>query len=134
MIFVLRFLFNVIFLTPVEPACSPVREGQPTTLSCNVNPASCTSNNFLTWRADGLRAAQCFRSLLCGVRNGFSATATISSAGSSTLTINSVSRTDPFNMEVKWICEPCVGDLITVCEKLEIYGEFTQCIFYFRLL
>ncbi|KAK3758268.1 hypothetical protein RRG08_055199 [Elysia crispata] len=45
-----------------------------------------------------------------------------SSAGKSILTINSVSRTDPFNMEVKWTCDTCVGSKITVCEKLEVYA------------
>ncbi|KAK3737788.1 hypothetical protein RRG08_061710 [Elysia crispata] len=48
--------------------------------------------------------------------------ATLSSAGSSTLTINSVSRTDPFNMEVKWTCLSCGVDPITACEKLEVYA------------
>ncbi|KAK3741882.1 hypothetical protein RRG08_065455 [Elysia crispata] len=42
--------------------------------------------------------------------------------GGSTLTINSVSRTDPLDMEVKWTCEPCTGDSITVCDKLEVYA------------
>ena len=130
MIFVLTFL-KIIFLTPVEPACSPVREGQPTTLSCNVNPASCPSDSLLTWRFDSRIAAQCFRSIQCGVRSDFSATATISSAGSSKLTINNVSRTDPFNMEVKWTCETCVGDSITVCDKLEVYGEINNAYFFF---
>ncbi|KAK3737787.1 hypothetical protein RRG08_061709 [Elysia crispata] len=115
-------LLLISCFTPAEPVCSPVREGQPTTLSCNVNPASCSSDNFLIWRADNVRAAQCLRSLLCGVKKDFSATATLSSAGSSTLTINSVSRTDPFNMEVKWTCLSCGVDPITACEKLEVYA------------
>ncbi|KAK3760878.1 hypothetical protein RRG08_066900 [Elysia crispata] len=40
----------------------------------------------------------------------------------STLTIYNVSRTDPFDMEVKWICEQCRGYPITACNKLEVYA------------
>ncbi|KAK3715771.1 hypothetical protein RRG08_003977 [Elysia crispata] len=42
--------------------------------------------------------------------------------GNSTLTINSVSRTDPFNMEVKWTCDSCYVNSQTVCSKLEVYA------------
>ncbi|KAK3803340.1 hypothetical protein RRG08_015994, partial [Elysia crispata] len=32
-------------------------------------------------------------------------------------------------MEVKWTCQPCNGDLITVCDKLEVYApsEHPSC-------
>ena len=112
-------------LTPVQPACSPVREGQSTTLSCNVDTAGCPSDRLLTWRAGGRDVARCSHRGCFG--RGSRISVTLNSAGRSTLTINSVSRTDPFNMEVKWTCEPCTGSSITVCDKLEVYGEFTRC-------
>ena len=106
--------------------CSPVREGQSTTLSCNVNTAGCSSGTVLTWYVGSREAARCTNSQGCfGIDNSISAT--LSSAGRSTLTVNSVSRTDPFDMEAKWACRPCVGSRITACEKLEIFCEFTKC-------
>ena len=113
-----------IVLTPVQPACSPVREGQSTTLSCNVNTAGC-SHNLLSWRAGTRDAARCVIQGCFGIDSSISAT--LSSAGGSTLTINSVSRTDPLDMGVMWTCEPCTGGSINVCDKLEVYGEFTPC-------
>ena len=104
--------------------CGPVRESQPTTLSCIINTSGCTGT-LLTWRAGGRDAVLCTNKGCFGAESSINAT--LSSTGSSILTINSVSRTDPFNMEVKWTCQPCNGDLITVCDKLEVYGEFPQC-------
>ena len=125
MIFVLRFIFKISFLIPVDPACSPVREGQSTTLSCNVNTQGCSSNDLLSWRAGGEEAARCTRDQGC-----FGADSSISVNLRSTLTINSVSRTDPFDMEVKWTCEICPSGTTTVCDKLEVYGEFTYCTYF----
>ena len=45
-----------VFLISVEPACNPVREGQKTTLSCDVNTAGCSSSTLLTWIAGGQNA------------------------------------------------------------------------------
>ncbi|RUS68550.1 hypothetical protein EGW08_023688, partial [Elysia chlorotica] len=102
-------------VTLIESACSPVEEGQQTTLSHAVNTNSCTSNNLLTWRAGGSEVAQC-TAQGCGARYSV-----ISVDQSSTLTISSVSRTDPFNMETRWTISPCGGSPITVCNKLEVY-------------
>ena len=104
--------------------CGPVRESQPTTLSCIINTSGCTGT-LLTWRAGGRDAVLCTNQGCFGAESSINAT--LSSTGSSILTINSVSKTDPFNMEVKWTCQPCNGDLITVCDKLEVYGEFSHC-------
>ena len=116
------------FSTPVEPACSPVREGQSTTLSCNVNTEGCTSNTLLSWRAGGRVAARCTRDQRC-----FGADSSILVNLRSTLTINSVSRTDPFDMEVKWTCEICPSGTTTVCDKLEVYGDFTYCTYFLHI-
>ena len=117
--------FSIIF-NPVEPACSPVREGESTTVSCNVFTAECYRGILLTWTVGSREVAQCRRSLGCFGLDS-SIFVTLNSAGRSTLTISSVSRTDPFNMEVKWTCRSCFGDLRTVCNKLEVYGESKHC-------
>ncbi|RUS68978.1 hypothetical protein EGW08_023261, partial [Elysia chlorotica] len=106
-------------LTPnfaFEPVCSPVKEGQQTTLSQAVNTNSCLINTLVTWRAGGSDVAQCTAQGCSGRYSG------ISVDQSSTLTISSVSRTDPFNMETRWTIHPCGGDGITVCNRLEVYA------------
>ncbi|GFS18859.1 hypothetical protein ElyMa_003273800 [Elysia marginata] len=41
----------------------------------------------------------------------------------STLTISSVSRVTPFNMETEWTCNPCMRGYRTVCDKLQIFAK-----------
>ena len=95
-------------------------------MTCNVFTAECYRGILLTWTVGSREVAQCRRSLGCFGLDS-SIFVTLNSAGRSTLTINSVSRTDPFNMEVKWTCRSCFGDLGTVCNKLEVYGESKHC-------
>ncbi|RUS74361.1 hypothetical protein EGW08_017884, partial [Elysia chlorotica] len=102
--------------TPVEPVCSPVEEGQQTNLSKVVNTNSCSSQGLVSWRAGGSEVAQCV-TLGCAARYSV-----LSVDLSSTLTISSVSRTDPFNMETRWAISPCGGDPITVCDRLQVYA------------
>ena len=113
-----------MFLTAVVPTCSPVREGQTTTLSCNVNTRDCATDTLLTWAADSEDVA------MCSSKGCVSPYSSISATLSSTLTISSVSRADPFNMEDEWTCLPCHGEEISVCDELEIYGAFTYCSFF----
>ena len=117
-----------IFLSPVEPACSPVREGQATTLSCNVNTAGCSSPILLSWDAGDLEVARCAREGCGSPYSGISVNL------NSDLSINKVSRTGPFNMEVKWTCEQCNKLRITACNKLEVYGEFKHCTLFRKFL
>ncbi|GFN84767.1 vascular cell adhesion protein 1 [Plakobranchus ocellatus] len=124
-VFPLLLLLSTLY--PVKPDCRPAEEGQETTLTCTVNTAAlvCPST-LLEWRVNKLTPIIECNSNRCG--GGYSSvygfSATINNSGS-TLTISNVSRTDPFNMETRWVCAPC-GDSsrqITTCDKLEVYAK-----------
>ena len=103
-----------------------MREGLRTTLSCSVVTTGCSSgtSTLLFWRAGGRYVARCYDSLRCYGTADNSISVSLSSRGTSTLTIYSVSRTYPFNMEGQWACVSCTGDLFTACHKLEVYCKF----------
>ena len=109
-------------IKPAQTGCGPLKEDESTTLTCR---SSCASGESLSWRADidttTSLVAPC-QDNLCGVLPAYSNYFSISPTGS-TLTINSVSRSDPFNMETRWTCQ-CGGAQYrdTVCEKLQVYG------------
>ena len=119
----ISFLSWILFcIKPAQPGCGPVEEDETTTLTCRI---SCASGGSLSWRADidtvSATVAECLDNA-CGVLPAYSNNFSISPTGS-TLTINSVSRSDPFNMETRWTCR-CGGAQITdtVCGKLQVYG------------
>ncbi|RUS69057.1 hypothetical protein EGW08_023178, partial [Elysia chlorotica] len=92
-------------------------EGKQTTLSEAVNTNSCISSQILvSWNAGGSEVAQ------CTTQGCYARYSVLSADKSSTLTISSVSRTDPFNMETRWTISLCGGSPITVCNKLEVYA------------
>ncbi|GFR61729.1 hypothetical protein ElyMa_001854900, partial [Elysia marginata] len=105
-----------------EPTCGPVEEGQSTTLTCDVNTAGCSEAIVARWRAEdtGSSDVALCTSNSCGGLY-FSYFPTTISSTRSTLTISSVSRVTPFNMETKWTCIPCSRGFRTVCDKLQVY-------------
>ena len=109
--------------------CRPVREGQSTTLSCAAYTVGCRNDTFFTWKAGKQVVARCVPQGCDAAYSGFSAT--YSSVADSTLTINNVSRTDPFDMEVNWACKKCRDVEVYECSKLEIYGEFPHSTHFF---
>ncbi|GFR72879.1 hypothetical protein ElyMa_005717200, partial [Elysia marginata] len=118
-------IFLVLLLccwTPVEPSCGPIKEGQSTTLTCEVNTARCSGSVFAIWRIEETGSsdiASC-GSHLCGGFYSSEFPTTISSTRT-TLNIKSVSRVTPFNMETKWSCSPCGRGHSIVCGKLQVY-------------
>ncbi|GFS00434.1 neural cell adhesion molecule 1 [Elysia marginata] len=120
-------IFLVLLLycwTPVEPVCGPVEEGQSTTLTCDVNTAGECTGFVMTWKAEAAGDATVVRCALTDCGGSFMSNfpTTINSTRS-TLTIPSVTRTDPFNMETKWTCNSCEKGSRTVCEKLQVYAK-----------
>ncbi|GFR71094.1 hypothetical protein ElyMa_000344100 [Elysia marginata] len=76
------------------------------------------------WQAEeagGSDVVKCYP-YSCGGRYRFDFPTNISSTRS-TLTISSVSRVTPFNMETKWTCNPCSRSFRTVCDKLQVYAK-----------
>ncbi|GFR69536.1 hypothetical protein ElyMa_000303700 [Elysia marginata] len=108
----------------VEPFCDPVEEGQSTSLTCDVDTAACSIQPVTRWRAQAKRRKIL---MVCSPHTCFGGferyfPTTISSTRS-TLNIRRVSRVTPFNMETKWRCSPCSRGYVTVCDKLQVYGE-----------
>ena len=122
---VLTYLSSILFcVKPAQPDCGPLEEGASTTLTCG---SSCASGGSLSWRADidtvSATVAVC-QDNACRVLPAYSSYFSISPIGS-TLTINRVSRSDPFNMETRWTCQ-CgrAQNTDTVCGKLQVYGQY----------
>ena len=119
---------------PAQTGCGPLEEDASTTLTCR---SSCASDESLIWSADidtvTSTVATC-QDNVCGVFPAYSNYLTISNLGS-TLTINSVSRSDPFNMETRWTCV-CgrAQNTDTVCGKLQVYGQLNSFFFLFQCL
>ena len=115
-------LDNLFFIKPAQPICGPFKEDASTTLACG---SICSSGESPSWTAgtpSGTHVAAC-QGNTCLVLPAYSSYLTISPTGS-TLTINSVSRSDPFNMETRWTCR-CGGsqNTDTVCQGLQVYGQ-----------
>ena len=102
------------------PACNPVEEGHPTTLTCKFHRARCSSLDPLIWLAGRSAAVRCIGST-CESSYGASVSGSVSSTRSK-LTLSNVSRSEPFSMETRWTCEPCRGRSLTVCGKMQIYS------------
>ncbi|GFR59999.1 hemicentin-2 [Elysia marginata] len=108
----------------VEPACGPVEEGQPLSLTCDVSRDEC-AGWAVTWQAQAaghVDVVSCISNTCAGGVYSSSFPTTINST-TSILNIPSVSRTDPFNMQTKWKCDPCNKGFITVCDTLELYSD-----------
>ncbi|GFS13286.1 hypothetical protein ElyMa_001393000, partial [Elysia marginata] len=107
-----------------EPSCGPIEEGQSTALTCNVNTAGCLRPIVPIWQAAETGDTVLVRCAPTGCDGIYSSDfpTTINSTRS-TLTIPSVSRVTPFNMETKWTCSPCSGGYRTVCDKLQAYAK-----------
>ena len=116
-----NFLSWIFCIKPAQTGCGPFEEDASTTLTCG---SSCASGESLSWRADidtvSATVAQC-QGNACGVFPAYSNYFSISPTGS-TLTINSVSRSVPFNTETRWTCQ-CGGAQNTVCGRLQVYGQ-----------
>ncbi|GFR88294.1 hypothetical protein ElyMa_002513800 [Elysia marginata] len=115
----------VFFLhIPAEPTCGPIEEGQSTALTCDVNTAGCSESIVVAWRTEetGTSEVVSCNSNSCGGPYGSDFPTTMSSTRS-TLTISSVSRVTPFNMETKWTCNPCRRGYRTVCDKFQVYAK-----------
>ncbi|GFS19596.1 collagen alpha-5(VI) chain [Elysia marginata] len=99
--------------------CDPVEEGQSTTLTCSADLESCPYLFKLNWKTRSRDHAFCTHSF-CGIyrKNVFEASI---STTNSTLTINAVSRSSPFNMETKWTCAVCGSRDVLECDKLQVY-------------
>ncbi|GFR61403.1 hypothetical protein ElyMa_001846200 [Elysia marginata] len=120
-----RLIFKEMgILIRVEPSCGPIEEGQSTTLTCDVNPAGCSEAIVATWKAEETGSSDLVvcNSNSCGGRYVSYFPTTISSTRS-TLTISSVSRVTPFNMETKWTCSPCSRGHRTVCDKFQVFAK-----------
>ncbi|GFR57916.1 hypothetical protein ElyMa_001756000 [Elysia marginata] len=107
-----------------EPTCGPVEEGQSTTLACDVHTAGCSEEIVAAWQAEETGSTElvsCNSNVCGGIYSSYFPT-TISSTRS-TLTISSVSRVTPFNMETKWSCSECSRGYRTVCDKLQVYTK-----------
>ena len=118
------FFFLISYhIKPAQPGCGPFKEDVSTTLTCR---SSCASGESPSWEAQtgssAVSVAAC-QGVTCLEFPAYSSYFSISPTGS-TLTINSVSRSDPFNMETRWTCQ-CGGaqNTDTVCEKLQVYGQ-----------
>ena len=127
------FFFLISYhIKPAQTGCGPLKEGVSTTLTCEI---SCASDDSLSWKA-GIdtqisTVAGC-EGDDCEVLPDFSGYFSISiSPTGSTLTFNSVSRSDPFNMETRWWTCQCGGSQNTVCGKLQVYGQLNSFFFYF---
>ena len=124
-----NYLNWILFcIKPAQQGCGPLEEDASTTLTCG---SSCASNETLTWYADihttTVTVATC-QGDVCEVTPAYSNNFSIS-PNSSTLTINSVSRSDPFNMETRWTCQCDEGpntNVYTVCQELQIYGQLVS--------
>ena len=108
-------------IKPAQTDCGPLEEGVSTTLTCGI---SCGPGGTLYWYPviykNARIVARC-QDDHCEVLPIYSNYFTINPTGS-TLTINSVSRSDPLNMETWWRCA-CSG-VDTVCGRLQVYGQF----------
>ena len=119
---------------PAQTGCGPLKEDESTTLTCG---NSCTSGGSLSWRADidtVISTLALCQGNACGVLPAYSNYFSISPTGSA-LTINNVSRFDPFNMETRWTCQ-CGGEqnIDTVCGELQVYGQLNSFFFLFQCL
>ena len=94
----------------------------PKTLTCGSSCASGGSPSWTVGTNSATSVAGC-QGDTCIVISAYSNYFSISPTGS-TLTINSVSRSIPFNMETRWTCQ-CGGpqNTDTVCGELQIYGQ-----------
>ena len=124
------FFFIFCFhIKPAQPVCGPFKEGVSTTLTCGID---CASDKLPIWTAEidtvTSTVAGC-QGNVCAVLPGYSTYFSISPTGSP-LTINRVSRYDPFNMETTWTCQ-CGGpqNTNTVCGKLQVYGQLNYFFF-----
>ncbi|GFR94443.1 vascular cell adhesion protein 1, partial [Elysia marginata] len=108
-------------LLSAKPTCGLVEEGHSTALTCETTGCSAST---LTWRTLESRSSVVVtcRSNGCGGLFDSYFPTTMSSTRS-TLTISSVSRVTPFNMETKWSCSPCSRGYRTVCDKLQVYAK-----------
>ena len=114
-----NYLSWILFcIKPAQTGCGPLEDDVSTTLTCGI---SCSPGATLRWSARYHTVAGCQYDL-CEVYPRYSNYFTISPNGS-TLTINSVTRFNPFNMGTWWGCE-CNGGQVTVCGKLQVYGQF----------
>ncbi|RUS84911.1 hypothetical protein EGW08_007321, partial [Elysia chlorotica] len=82
----------------------------------------CSDGNFRwTWYADSFNDSV----MICNnercASNYVLPISAISTNTSTTLTIDTVSRSQPFDMETRWYCSTCGNDNITACDLLEIY-------------
>ena len=123
---------NLCYLPFIPPGCDPAEEGQPTKITCDVDTTTCQNLFVAKWQLGRREFSTCTKSRCGNFISGdkMDATTTIGQT-SSTLTLRDVSRTSAeYNSDTKWICSPCGGPEVTVCNGLEIYGEFITGLFY----
>ena len=119
-------LYYLCYLPLISPGCDPAEEGKPTNITCDLDTTKCRNLFVVKWNLGGRDLSTCTKSTCDSFtgNNKIDATTTINQS-SSTLTVKDVSRTSSnYNSQTKWICSPCGGQGITVCNGLEIYGEF----------
>ena len=121
--------FFYVFISPAEPYCRPVREGDSSNMSCSVDPRVCPSDSKLVFRIGKHEIDPC-------ASNNCRYVGDSSSSGrysQSVLRIRKVSRNNPLNMEGKWTCYLCDKSQTTACEKLQIYGKLSHWTSFFFL-
>ena len=123
--------FFYVFISPAEPYCRPVREGDSSNISCSVDPRVCPSDSKLAFRIgkhgiDPCANYNCRYFVDSSSSGRYSETAILG--------IRKVSRNNPVNMEGKWTCYLCDKSQTTACEKLQIYGKLSHWTSFFSFL
>ncbi|GFR80299.1 hypothetical protein ElyMa_002310600 [Elysia marginata] len=126
----------IVFFTyykAATPTCGPVEEGLPTTLTCEVDTSNCSGDHsvdldLVRWEAnssqtgnESIQVALCDSSTCSSYFDSGEFSGTITPTNSS-LTISSVNRTHPFDMETAWACVGlCNMHRVIACDRLEVY-------------
>ena len=117
----------ILFVSTVSSQCEPVEEGRPFSITCSGPP--CREHLLYEWTAKSASMTErlishCDTTMDCTGNNDFF-TINIAKNGTigflSKLTINKVSRTEPFNNEGTWTCQYC-GREREKC-TLQIFGK-----------
>ena len=129
-------VFIICYLPLIPPGCHPTEEGQSTKITCDVDATKCGNLFVVKWKLDKTDFSLCTKTSCSSFisKERMDTTITINQT-SSTLTVRDVSRTSAdYNTKTKWTCSPCGGQGITVCNGLEIYGEFITVLLYIDCL